>query len=110
MIEPGKMRHLATIQRQMERPSSFDLHTKNPQYEDLGQIWVDLRPIGGKETINAGGIANETTHYISCRYTKLISPGVRLVVDNRKFYISSIMNVGEQKAELQLLVTEKTEV
>ena len=98
-MNPGNLRHRITFQLQ-------DLEQDMEVWNDICTTWANIRPIAGKEYFQAETINSELTHKIISRYKKEITPDMRVVYQNRIFYIQSIINDYEKNITLQLMCRE----
>jgi len=106
-INPGKYRHVVTIQKQTT--------ARNP-YGEISEEWTDVAkaragifPISGKEVFQKQFVESEISHRIHIRYnpTYVINSQMRILFNNRVFSIvSPPINFQEKNVELQMLCKE----
>ena len=98
-INPGELRHRITFQLQ-------DLDSEDEDWEDIATTWANINPISGKEYYSAETINSDLTHKIRLRYRKGITPDMRVIYNDRIFYIISVINEYEKNTMLQLMCRE----
>lgn len=75
-------------------------------WENLNTVWADIKPITGKTFFSAMQINSEITHQVFIRYTKGISPSMRILYQGRLFEILYVMNYDEGNETIQMLCKE----
>jgi SPP1 family predicted phage head-tail adaptor len=98
-INPGELRHRITFQLQ-------DLDSEDEDWKDIATTWANINPISGKEYYSAETINSDLTHKIRLRYRKGITPDMRVIYNDRIFYIISVINEYEKNTMLQLMCRE----
>lgn len=98
-INPGELRHRITFQLQ-------DLDSEDEDWKDIATTWANINPISGKEYYSAETINSDLTHKIRLRYRKGITPDMRIIYNDRIFYIISVINEYEKSTMLQLMCRE----
>ena len=98
-INPGELRHRITFQLQ-------DLDSEDEDWKDIATTWANINPISGKEYYSAETINSDLTHKIRLRYRKGITPDMRIIYNDRIFYIISVINEYEKSTMLQLMWRE----
>jgi head-tail adaptor len=95
-------------------------------WEVVCREWVSLEPLSGRELFQAQQVQSQTTHKSTGTYSPTfatVDSACRMKIENpipvnqqdsnddanyRIFEIESLVNVGEQNRELELMVVEKT--
>ena len=85
---------------------SFDLDSEDEDWKDIATTWANINPISGKEYYSAETINSDLTHKIRLRYRKGITPDMRVIYNDRIFYIISVINEYEKNTMLQLMCRE----
>ena len=98
-MDPGKLNKRITFQLQ-------DLDSEDEEWEDIATTWASINPISGKEYYSAETINSDLTHKIRLRYRKGITPDMRVIYNDRIFYIISVINEYEKNTMLQLMCRE----
>lgn len=98
-INPGELRHRITFQLQ-------DLDSEDEDWKYIATTWANINPISGKEYYSAETINSDLTHKIRLRYRKGITPDMRVIYNDRIFYIISVINEYEKNTMLQLMCRE----
>ena len=96
-INPGQLIHRITFQIQ-------DLETE--EWSNSFTTWANINPISGKEYYQAETINSDLTHKIRLRYRKGITSDMRILYNERIFYIISVINEYERNSFLQLMCRE----
>jgi SPP1 family predicted phage head-tail adaptor len=90
----------------------------NPLYQDsfdqdadvwtaVKTVWMDIRALNAFETERARQVVPETTHVIKTRYFAELKHDMRIVFDNRRFYVRRIFDRSHRKQEYEIWVTER---
>lgn len=98
-MDPGKLNKRITFQLQ-------DLDSEDEDWKDIATTWANINPISGKEYYSAETINSDLTHKIRLRYRKEITPDMRVIYNDRIFYIISVINEYEKNTMLQLMCRE----
>ena len=98
-MNPGELKHRITFQVQ-------DLEQEEETWKDILSTWANINPISGKEYYSAETINSDLTHKIRLRYRKGITPDMRVIYNDRIFYIISVINEHEKNTMLQLMCRE----
>lgn len=98
-MNPGKLNKRITFQLQ-------DLDSEDEDWKDIATTWANINPISGKEYYSAETINSDLTHKIRLRYRKGITPDMRVIYNDRIFYIISVINEYEKNTMLQLMCRE----
>lgn len=109
MTDPGRMRHLLTVEQFNGRRDA----TGDPR-QDLDENWTpfctrwcSVDPISGREFLAAGQETAEVTHKIRCRYKAGIQTDMRLRWGSRIFEIvPPILDKEERHEELLIMAKE----
>lgn len=98
-MDPGKLNKRITFQLQ-------DLDSEDEDWKDIATTWANINPISGKEYYSAETINSDLTHKIRLRYRRGITPDMRIIYNDRIFYIISVINEYEKNTMLQLMCRE----
>lgn len=98
-MDPGKLNKRITFQLQ-------DLDSEDEYWKDIATTWANINPISGKEYYSAETINSDLTHKIRLRYRRGITPDMRIIYNDRIFYIISVINEYEKNTMLQLMCRE----
>ena len=105
-IAAGDLRHRIAIQRlnPLQQPDSTgDLISS---WQVLGKYWAFVRPLQGRELVNAKQIVETISHQITMRVIGPISAKDRIVFINRVFGIDHIYRDQETNIYYHLLAHE----
>jgi SPP1 family predicted phage head-tail adaptor len=100
----GKMRQRVTLQKPVETTDAGG--GRSITWTDVETVWAGFRPLSGRETIHAMGLANPVSHRVEIRHRTDIEPSWRLSYDGRLFSIQSVVDPDERKKTLRLMVQE----
>jgi SPP1 family predicted phage head-tail adaptor len=103
-IQAGKYRLPVTIQQRQFTQDSYGSTT-----EDWTTIYTTraaILPLTGSEMFKADEINAQITHRIQLRYLPNVTPDMRILYNDRVFWITSVVNYQEKCVELQLYARE----
>lgn len=104
-MEAGNLRHRIELQFESKTQDS----TGDPVsdgWTTFATRWAFVKPLTGREVVQAQQIHAETTHSITLRYMNGINEAHRVLYEGRDFQILSVINVEERDKELILLAVE----
>ena len=110
-MNPGKMIHRITIQKVSGTRINANKE-RIPDYKDWESVWSNVKPLQGKEYLEAQKIRAETSYKIDVRYgpiTKQIDPTMRIIYKGKTLYIDSVLNLEEKNEVIQIRCYEKLE-
>lgn len=98
--------HLFEIQ-EANRTTSGDGTTAS-DWKLVTKEWGQIKPIRGRERIEAKKIQSKVSHRIFLRYVEGITTEHRLILkpSNRVFDIDAVLNVDEADAQLEIEAVE----
>lgn len=102
---PSDLRHrlvLEELQREDDEGGGF-----TETWIEFAELWADLRPFGGSETVEADRLAGRVTHEISLRFRAGVQPAMRFRQGARLFHILTVIDVEERKRWLKCLCEER---
>jgi SPP1 family predicted phage head-tail adaptor len=102
---PSDPRHrlaLEQLQRAEDEGGGF-----TETWVKVEELWADLRPIGGGESVEADRLAGRVTHEVSLRYRPGVQPAMRFRKGARLFHIVTVINVEERSRWLKCLCEER---
>jgi SPP1 family predicted phage head-tail adaptor len=111
-MEPGKLRHTLTIQRNTpttsETGAAVDSWSTYKTVRGSIQTGASAPGMGirGREFFAADIRNSEVSHNISIRYTAGITPKMRVLFGARTFDIVAAVDIEERHHEMTLLVRE----
>jgi SPP1 family predicted phage head-tail adaptor len=111
-INPGKYRHIITIQKviEIDNPYGERPNVNENDWVNVLTTRAAINPISGKDIFDALMTESEITHRISVRYhpTVHIDSTMRIKFGNRIFsIIAPPINFQEKNIELQILAKER---
>lgn len=104
-MQPGKLRHLVTLQQLGARVDD-DMGGGSIPFTDVAQLWASIEPLSGRELLQAGQLDDRMTHRVRMRYYAGIRPSWRIAYESRVFDIKSIADKEERHIELELMCEE----
>ena len=108
-MKAGKMRKRVTVQ--LLTKSKDEYGQVQDVWTDETEVWGELDPLVGREALAAQQVKASLSHRVRLRKPPdiTITPRDRLVIkaeNNRTFNIQSVVDVGEQGFELEILAEE----
>jgi SPP1 family predicted phage head-tail adaptor len=100
----GDMRKRVVIQRATVAADDFGQDI--PTWSNLATVWAQVRPLSGRELVNARQVKDTVSHKITTRQSVTITPADRLVLGTRVFNIESVIKTDELNQWLEILATE----
>ena len=100
----GQLRDRITIQR---RKPGGALGQASNNWEDVAQVWANIRFSSGSESIRAGRVASKAQASIRIRWRTGITAEMRAVCDGVIYEIKAVLP-GRQRREYVDLVCEVT--
>lgn len=78
-------------------------------YVPAGTIYASMRPLQGRELLEARQMDARKPVRIETRYRKDLDENCELTWDGRRFKIESVANDGENNAKLEIMAEERLE-
>lgn len=103
-FKTGSLRHRLTLQS--NTPTVDSVGGQVDSYATYATVWGSLRPMRGKELINAQQIFAEVDHKAVIRYNATIAPTNRVLFDSRIFEVLAILDWDEMKVWQELSLKE----
>lgn len=101
------------IQLQNRTPTLDSEGTPQDGWTTVGTIWADVQPLGTLELLQAAQAELQVTHQVNIRYRRDVGHNSRFLFDagdgagNRVLDVQSVVDVGMNHRELQLLCQER---
>jgi SPP1 family predicted phage head-tail adaptor len=102
---PSDLRHRLTLE-ELERTED-DGGGFAEDWVERAELWADLRPLAGSETVEADRLAGSVTHEVSLRYRAGVVPAMRFRLGARVFHIVAVIDVEERRRWLKCLCEER---
>ena len=107
IVRAGRLRHRITVQSPLQ---VVDAHGDTVEtWVTVRTVWAAIEPVSARELVRAGALDALLTHHIRARHIAGITPGWRVLHDNRVFNISSVINRDERNASVELMCIEVVE-
>ena len=87
------MSHWVEVQEAVQ--AADDLAGVPEQWQTVHKTWGDVRPLSGREYVQAQAMQADVTHIVTTRLMSGANPRQRLLIDDRVFEIESVVNVQE---------------
>lgn len=107
MVRAGTLDQRFTFQRAVE--TQDDAGEPDPAWNTLATRFGDLQPLFGQERFQGMQTDVEVDHRLRVRYDVTLAgltPKDRVVKGPRTFDIQAVINVGEDRRELEVLLKE----
>jgi SPP1 family predicted phage head-tail adaptor len=104
-FSPSALRHRLALERP-ERVSDEAGGFAQTWVEEA-ELWADLRPVRGREDVEAGRLAGAVTHEIALRWRAGVLPEMRFRRQSRVFHIQAVIDSGERLRWLKCLCEER---
>lgn len=103
------MRSRRTIgEIQVQEENLDDYADAAPAWKRFAQVYADIRPLSGREQLEARQMQAIVTHRIETEYVAGVNAQMRFrTLEGRVFDIQAAINVNELNRRLELLCTER---
>ena len=103
------LRHRITFQNKVkyfiDTPTEEN-SSDNEAWTDFITVWAAIYPLKGSEFWAAQANYNKTILKFVCRYTKNLTPNMRITYNSRVFEIIGIIDIDEKHQWLQIIASE----
>ena len=100
----GDLRHRLALQSNTPDTSVMGQDVAN--YSTYATVWGSLRPMRGKELINAQQISAEVTSKAVIRYLSTVKSTDRILFETRTFEVFDIIDFDEMHVFMELTLKE----
>ena len=101
MLDAGALRHRVALQKYDGGADDYgDLLRQDDSH------WQTVDPVSGREYYAAEQAQSEVTHKVRLRYRAGVTPGMRVLLGQRRLYIRSVIDWGERHESLLLMAQE----
>ncbi len=107
-MKAGRLRHRVDIQKWVADRDTTTGEVAETWITNTTE-WADVRPISGRERMEAAQVKADITHAITIRYKSDLEEKDRIKWGDRVFHIEGIINVDERDRELQILAKEQVD-
>lgn len=104
MLRAGDLRHRITIQSATTGSDGQGGTTKT--WATLATVWAQVRPISGREAVQAGQMTSTLTTTVTIRSRTDVTVGQRVVHGSRTLAIASVQDPDGRSEQLALLCSE----
>jgi SPP1 family predicted phage head-tail adaptor len=106
-VEAGEMRHRVTLQELAEVEDAYGQKIKS--WGDRIRLWSSVRPLSGRDTVNAGQLFSTCSHAVVMRYNPgvVADPNFRLLFGSRVLNIVAVLNLSERGKKTVAFCTEQ---
>ena len=106
-MRAGRLRHRVTVEKNGNATDS-DFAGTSDTWTTHVTSWASIRPLSGKELVNARQIRDNVTHEVRMRYQSGVTSAMRVTEGSRSIYIQSVRQEdNETDRELILLCSEE---
>ena len=103
-MNAGKLRHRIIF----ETPDYPNVSGTNEEsWTTYAAVDASIEPIRGREWWEAQHENAEVTHRIKCRYTRGITPNMRIKYGNTFFDIQSVIDPSMRNISLEIMATQR---
>lgn len=92
------------LQEEIRVPDGIGGYTRS--WQDVVELWAEIKPISGNEKLLGNKIQPEVTSKLILRYRNDVTSGMRFLLGDRVFNIRYVINAGENNELLELLIDE----
>lgn len=103
-MNPGRLNKRIKIQSKASEKNEFGEFEDS--WEDVKEVWAEVKPVTGRSFFAAQQINSEITHQVVIRYIGNIKPSMRVLYGTREFEILYCMNFDEANEAIQLMCKE----
>jgi len=103
-MRAGKLSHPVTIQRDAGVVNSSGQVI--PNWVTYAERRAGIRPLSGREYMQAQSLGAEVTHEVAIRYDQGVTSGMRVLHNGRILEIESVMNIDEKNIDMILMCKE----
>ena len=96
----GKMRFEVELQKPTNTRDAGGGLTES--YTTLSNLYANIEPVRGNETLKQGQVKEQTTHLITIRYRRDIGTNFRIRYDSDNYNIKYIKNIDNRNRYLEL--------
>jgi len=104
-MNPGKLRHQIEIQSYTTAADAAGQKIRTWSTDTT--VWAWVRPMSGREVMNAAQPVGEITHKVTIRYDDSIAVTNRIKFSERYFDINYIANYDERNEFMEIMCKEK---
>lgn len=109
-MRAGKLRHRLELQANSQAVDAYGdprpSRNNAASWTTEATVWGEVRPLVGREAVEASRVVAELTHWVFIRYRAGVTPQKRIKWGSRIFNILSVANVEERGRELQIMCKE----
>lgn len=101
----GKLRHRIELQSYTTTTDAVGQQVKS--WVTYDTVWAWIRPLSGKEIMNAQQAVAEITHKVTIRYQSELAVTHRIKFGTRYFNINFIANYDERNEFMEIMCKER---
>lgn len=108
MLDAGALRHRVALQKYDGGTDDYGdlLRQDDSHWQTMATVWAAVDPVSGREYYAAEQAQSEVTHKVRLRYRAGVTPGMRVLLGQRRLYIRSVIDWGERHESLLLMAQE----
>ena len=107
-MRAGRLRHYGVIQNQ---DNSGNVPDGARTWSTYATAWAGVEPVRGYNEVDQGTKKTQadTTHILTFRYIRGITPAMRFLLEGRIFIFRVILNTDERDRTLEIEAREETD-
>ena len=106
-MNPGKLRHLITIQARTKRQNEYGEVVE--EWQTVAKAWAQIKPIKSSEYFAVFKEHTEVTHRIIIRYIDRLNFSMRILHKGRVFEVVGLRNFFERNEYLEIFAKERVD-
>jgi len=103
-MDSGKLDKRITLQANV--PTKSDEGEFVDTWVDMATVWAAIEPLSGRAYFTAQQANSDVTGTVRIRYRTDVKPSWRIKYGDRYFQIVTLINQGENRAELKIMYKE----
>lgn len=103
-MQAGQLRHRVSVEASTETRDAHGGPIRTWAASEV--VWAAVRPLAGRELIEAQQVQPRVTHRVTMRYLPSLTASKRIIYGDRTFEIQAVMHTDERGHETIALCME----